>query len=256
MRIMEVYVEYVLLNNFAVNYLIAYLTVKAVKGKCGVLRLILASLIGAGFSLIYPYVERFGLIIKILLSAVMVLCVTTEWKFKRYLLNLGVFYLITLVFAGASLFIGDILGSDTLLPFAVSAGILLSVVLLEAAIRALYKRKKSENFKYRVELSAGGTTKEYVGYYDSGNKLYYNGKLPVIIIPQRLQEELGLLSMETIAVGTVGGVKELPLAELTVKIYLEGGANKIYHTRAAISDSYAARDADLILHRDMGGIDD
>lgn len=249
-----VYIEYVFLNNLAINYLICHLTLLSQKAEQSVGRILIASVLGAAFAAAYPFIEEYKLIIKILLSLAMVLCLKKTFTIKEFAITGVLFYLISFVFAGASLLLSDYLSDETLLPFAVCGGVVLSVGAIRLMISYIYKRKKSAAFEYKVEIEKNdGTTASAVGYYDSGNKLVGSDNNPAVVISSRLAESLALEPAGEIAVNTVAGVKLMKLVNTKLKIYYENGAHKIYHAQAVVSDSLNSKDYQIILHRDMGG---
>jgi|AGTN01.1.fsa_nt_gi Sporulation factor SpoIIGA. len=253
---MTVYIEYVFLNNLSINYLICYLTLSAVKERASVWRMLAAAAIGGVFAAAYPFMEYYTFVLKLVLSLLMVLIVRKTYAgYKDYFTTLFVFYLISFAFAGAAIAAENFFDLNSgLYPFAVSAGILIAFGGIKYLVSALYKRKKEKNYQYAVEIiTKSGGKESAVGYLDSGNKLTDSQGNPVVIISRDLKDRLELSRSGEIAVGTVGGVKILDTVNLDFKIYYGEGLNKLYHTRAAVSENFNSRGYDVILHRDMGG---
>lgn len=252
---MCMYIEFVLLNNFAVNYLVCYLTVKATGGAIKQRLLIFAAAIGAVFAASYPALKTGGFIIKIVLSAVMCILIATQRTPRGYLRTLLIFYLVSFLFAGGALAVSELwgIGADSgLLPLAVAGGILCAVVIGEWAVKEIYRRSRSERHIYDAELiGQSGRAYRCRAYYDSGNALYGDGK-PVAVISPEGCNRAGLIKSGTLAVRTVTGIRNLDLVDLDCRIYYARGRNKIYHTRAVISESLSGREYDILLHRDMG----
>lgn len=248
---MTVYIEYIFLNNLAVNYLVCYLTLRAKKEEVCIWRVLLAAAVGGVFSVLYPLVSRYGLVIKLLLSAVMVLLIQKKFASpKAFVSTACTFYLISFVFAGAALMLGDVVNEQSgLVPFTVCGGILIGAGCVRYSIAFFYERRQEKAYEYRVEIAGQG---DCLGYYDSGNRLYDANHRPVIVLTRRLAETLCLPQTGEIAVNTVAGIKVLPTVELQFTVYYENGSHKLFCASAAVTDSYARDNYDIILHRDMG----
>jgi len=249
-----IYIEYIFINNFAINYLICYLTLLSMRAEQSVWRIAFASLLGAAFSAVYPFMTAYRFVVKIILSLAMVLILEKEFSWRNLLLTVILFYLISFVFAGAALLLENYLNDESLLAFAVSGGIVLSVGMIRLTIAFLYKRRSAAAFEYRVEVDKkGGGCLEAVGYFDTGNKLTDAEDKPVVVISRAFADRLAPEIVGELPVNTVAGVKVLPLVDLHYKIYYEKHQHKIYHSQAVVSDSLDGKNYQMILHREMGG---
>ncbi|MDD3947704.1 MAG: sigma-E processing peptidase SpoIIGA [Clostridia bacterium] len=249
-----IYIEYIFLNNLAINYLICHLTLLAQRANQSVPRILFASVLGAAFSVAYPFMEEYQIIVKVLLSLAMVLLLKKSFTIKDFAVTIITFYMVSFIFAGASMLLADYINDENLLPFAVCGGVVLSVGAIRLLTETFYKRKKAAVFEYpvKIENGTGGFT-EAVGYYDSGNKLTGNDNNPAVVISAELAKRLALEDAGELAVNTVAGVKMMKLVNLCFKIYYGKSEHKIYHAQAVVSDSLNSKDYQIILHRDMGG---
>ncbi len=103
---MYIVVEYLLLENFLVNYLILYINTYLVKVNKRNLRLISASIISSLYSLIFffPILRVLsGVIPKLILSMVIIIIAYEFINFKIFLKELMGFYLVTFIYGGATL---------------------------------------------------------------------------------------------------------------------------------------------------------
>lgn len=103
---MYIYAEYLLLENLIINYIILYVTKRFTRTDTNKLRLILASGIGALYTLVifYPklmFMSKF--LVKISISVLMIIIAFNPAKFKKFLKIFATFYVVSFVFAGASL---------------------------------------------------------------------------------------------------------------------------------------------------------
>lgn len=102
---MTIYVDVVLIENLVMNYIILYATGIILKIKVKHLRLILASLIGAIYSIISYVVEvkvYSNFILKFILSIIIIYVAFNPQKAKKMWKDLLIFYLTSFVFGGAA----------------------------------------------------------------------------------------------------------------------------------------------------------
>ncbi|MDD4316869.1 MAG: sigma-E processing peptidase SpoIIGA [Clostridia bacterium] len=259
---MTVYIEYILLDNLAVDMFLLYLVFIVRKRNAGLARVFAAGLTGAVFSVLYPFLGNYNYFVKVLLSPFMLAIVAKYKRFSEYAVSLAVFLIISFCLAGAVVMLSSFSAVDLtkynakvqLLPFFIFGSSLIIMLLLKICMKEFYKRRaiaKAE-FSARVALKGGGKA-EVKALYDSGNQLYNpaTGE-PMVIISQRLFDKLGCEKGEEIFVRTVGGLKPLDTAELDFEIYSESGQNKIYKAKAGISGDVNG-EYDIILHSDMTG---
>ena len=105
---MEVYVEYVLIENFAVDFTLFSLTRKFVKHKGGKVRAVFASVAGAVYATIAPLLSLTGVMAYILKFSFPVLaCAFVFWEKGKWTKNLSkiglsiaVFFALSFAYAG------------------------------------------------------------------------------------------------------------------------------------------------------------
>src|SRR5690554_4989554 len=104
--VVSLYIEYVLMDNMAMNYIILTLSDRLVSGNSNILRKLLSSFLGAvysalsvlpGFSLLN------GILFKLLLSFFMVIIGIGEKSTRRILVKTGAFYAVSFLLGGAML---------------------------------------------------------------------------------------------------------------------------------------------------------
>lgn len=102
---MTIYIDVVLLENILMNYIILYATGVVLKLKLKFIRIILASTIGAIYSII-AYVSVLeiysNIILKFILSIVIIYVAYNPQNIKQLGKNLLIFYLVSFVFGGAA----------------------------------------------------------------------------------------------------------------------------------------------------------
>lgn len=102
---MTIYIDVVLIENLLMNYIILYATGIVMKIKMKVVRLFLASLIGAVYSIV-AYISTFeiysNIILKFILSIIIVYVAYNPQTAKKMWKELMAFYLVSFVFGGAA----------------------------------------------------------------------------------------------------------------------------------------------------------
>ena len=102
---MTIYIDVVLIENLLMNYIILYATGIVMKIKMKVVRLLLASLIGALYSImayISTFVNYSNIILKFILSIIIIYVAYNPQTAKKMWKELMVFYLVSFVFGGAA----------------------------------------------------------------------------------------------------------------------------------------------------------
>ncbi len=103
---MYIVVEYLLLENFLVNYLILYINAHLVKINRRNIRLVSSALISSLYSLIYFYPSLeclIGIIPKLLFSMLIVIIAYKFVNIKIFIKELLGFYIVTFIYGGATL---------------------------------------------------------------------------------------------------------------------------------------------------------
>lgn len=102
---MTIYIDIVLIENLIMNYIILFTTAVVLKINVNHIRLILASLLGAGYSIIaYMGIIKVysSIILKIILSVLIIYIAFNPQNIKKMCKDLLLFYLVSFVFGGAA----------------------------------------------------------------------------------------------------------------------------------------------------------
>lgn len=258
---MTVYIEYVFMDNFAINLLILYITLAACRKKISVARLILSACIGSFFSVLYPFIGSYNYAVKTLLGLAMVLIAASYKNIKDLVRALIIFYLISFSLAGAVIMLSsynvvhltDFNGKYQLFPFCVTVSAFIMLFVGKYIIKDIYRKKIQESSIYSGVVKTEKGVVDINAFYDSGNRLYDpESRQPMVIISENLYEKLGEKSGEEVIVKTVGGIRTLKTVSIDFGIYFPGQGNKMYRVKAGVSESLNG-DYDLILHTEMTG---
>lgn len=198
---MELYVEYVIIDNLVINTLILLCTKATMKLRAKFYRVFLSAVVGTVFAVLYPLLGLSNIVLvplKIALGIIMILILAPYQSRRDFWLSLLFFVLYTLVLGGAC--IATLLLFGTSLEklasggydIAVPLGVILLIVAFYVAVivsmaRFLSERRDMAPFIREVELKIGKRILRFNAFIDSGNKLVdKKSGLPVIILSVNL----------------------------------------------------------------------
>lgn len=259
---MEIYIEYIFLDNFAVNMFLLYLSLILLKKKASFAAVFCSGTLGAVFSALYPFLGKYNYIVKALLAPVMVFILRKYNRFSDFFSILVTFYILSFTLAGAVLMISAFSDIDLtkyhkkiqLFPFCISLSAMMVLLLCNYIAAQLYKRKRIQTLIYpvKIQLSEDSFIETHA-FYDSGNHLAdpANGQ-PMVIISKRIFNKMACQPCGDLIIKSVAGYKNIPTANIIFWIYFNNGKNKMYKARAGIIDDIN-EEYDLILHTEMIG---
>lgn len=210
---MEIIIEYVLIDNLVIDFLILFLCCKILKYKVVFWRLLTSSIIGAGCALVLPIIHLPNyilMIFKLLLGALMVLISLPSKTSKKTIISFLTFMLMTgamggICFALIFMLSGSV-STDILITY--SSNIPLGIIILMCALTTLgitkltklfYQKKTINNFIYETILKDKGKQIKFNSFLDSGNTLIDPiSQKPVVIITYSLFNRLYNLPLEKI----------------------------------------------------------
>lgn len=259
---MDIYIEYIFIDNFAVNLFILYLTLYILKRKVNIGLMFLSAFIGAIFSVLYPFLGIYNLIVKILLAPILILIIFRYKNLREYIFTLTTFYFVSFALAGAVIMLNSFQlvdltkynGQLQLMPFCIFGSSLIILVLLKFSREQLYRHKRVVSLLFSVEVNALDNKSICTyAFYDSGNQLYDpKHNTPIVIISDRLYNRIPKENIGNILVKTVAGYKNLVTVNIVFRLYFNDTMNKIYKVQAGVSEDMN-RDYDMILHTEMTG---
>ena len=220
---MTVYIEYVLIDNLVIDYLLFSLTF-ALLGRSGVRkRLFLCSLLGATFALLYPLLLGDGIISvigKVLFICLDALFVDNFSKFKDYLLFLTVLLMVTFLTGGIILGALNILGIKEYSEVCVATVILpvfITTKIIRYMLKTLNNKRSVLSLQYEVDLSLKDILVKAVGFMDTGN-LVFNGNSPVIFCEKPFMKKFltkfPLPKIFYVEIETVASKEKLPAIKI------------------------------------------
>ena len=253
---MTVYIEYVLIDNFVIDFFLLSLTFTITGKRDKTFKRVLAAAGGAAFALIYPLIDSFGaltVIIKIVMGLTVVFAAAGYSSVKDYYVNAAVFFALTFAVLGA------VIGLFSLLNIKLQSetAIALTVVPVYAVIKALkgvvkffFTRAEEEKNSYDCEITFKGNAVKLKGFMDTGNSLY-DGDSPVVVCNKKTALKImgnNFPKIKYIGIETAAGKsKVLSFKVEEIKIFISGKANIFSNITVAVAVN-AGLGYDLILH--------
>ncbi len=183
---MEVYIEYVIIDNLIINILLLLCTLKTFGMRYMFFRVFLASLFGTTMVCLFPLIKIPAVLLVLYRIAVGVIMIMIAFHFKTFkqlLFAFGLLVLYTFLMGGACMVMIKLLGGnpehftigeyDTIIP----VSIIIMIVFVYAFIifrltKYIYRRKDMMPFMQHAEIEICGKKLALNAYVDSGNRLY------------------------------------------------------------------------------------
>lgn len=196
---MEIYVEYVILDNFIINLLIILFCKFLTGGKYKKWGIVLSDAFGTICAVLMPLVTLktlYMVFVKIAVGVIMVGLLKKYANFREYFLTLIVMFTVTFLMGGLCYSVNEMFGfklsSGQLLinnyHVPVSIFCLLSsgyLYLLMWLIKYLKHRGKLNSYYFDVSVKINEKIHFFRGFLDTGNKLVCDGK-GVVVIPLKV----------------------------------------------------------------------
>lgn len=189
---MEVYIEYVILDNLIINSILIYLTSITLRFKVNKYRILPASVVGTIFAIFLPFIklQNYLLILLKMLVGLFIVLIFSKFNFKSIMLNYLIFVTYTFLMGGLCFGILYLLNSNVsingLIIYNFNIPISLIVLIIFIYFLILQKfikyRKNIVNLTYPVELFKDDKLFKLNGFLDTGNQIYDDLGNPIIVI--------------------------------------------------------------------------
>lgn len=202
---MTVYLDIIFLENILMNYIIIFATGAVIKTECRKLRIFIASLVGAVYTVvmylnIIPIYSNF--IMKVILSIAIVYIAFKPISSKKLIKDLIIFYLVSFVFGGCVFALmyflkpqmveirnGVFVGSY---PIKVAlVGALIAFIVIQISFKLVKTKLSKKDMIYNVELYINKKSTKVKALLDTGNLL----KDPITGFPVIVIEHKSLYSL-------------------------------------------------------------
>ena len=225
---MTVYIEYALVENFLLDGMLLYLSLRALKVNFKWKKLCFSALVGALFALVFPLLSLPVFLAYLLKFAVgFLLCLLAFPRIKnkndvgRYALSSALFFFLSFSFAGAifAIYSGFSFSENgyhieqTPFVFVFCSAIVFFIFVIHL-VKKLYQKRTVFRHIYDCAILYNKRRVAILGFLDSGNLATKNGAPVCFLSPEIAFEiwENELLSPHgEISIVTLGGEKTLPL---------------------------------------------
>ena len=260
---MIVYVEYVILDNLVIDYLLLLATFAVLKIQASKGRIFLASILGVVYALIFP-ILNFSTVVMIIfrvLSGASIVRVSCKYNgFKQFYISFIVFITFTFLGGGSVYaiynFLGLTVGSEFSVAFIIVPTVL-TINLAKSVILFLYQRKTIYQNTYNVLIILNGVTVRVNGFLDTGNLAYDNGEPLVFLshkVCKRFFNGIKPLSLRRVSIRTINGEKKNLCFTCDKLIVFIGQRENIYNNvNVCITKNLNIGGAELLLHPDLIG---
>lgn len=256
---MTVYIEYVLINNFVIDFLILK-TVNLIRGKkVKNINVIFGACLGAMVSLVYPSINDgvISILLKIALALALVLICTDVKSLKDFYLGLVIFLLVTFFYLGVTIGILSLFNIDYQNEIFIAISSIPIYFFSKGAVNFynfLKTRIRVKGYLYECKLIFKDKTVSAVGFLDTGNGLYYLDQ-PVVIIDKKIFSRLVknyFPKIFYISYTGVGEEKIMPAFKIDKLMIYQGDQENIIDS-VTIGVARVGLDYDVILHPSLLG---
>lgn len=228
---MTIYIESFLLHNVLINFCLLRLVVITLKSKTNFFRLISASIVGAGFSVISAIFLSNQIILNFLkfACAIITLVIALKQSKKQFIFSIILLFLYTYALGGAIMNLtstnyytsfGIISASKFSLELITTLAIVVTYIY-EFIAKYIKFKLKTNNLIYPITLYSKEKKIDLQAYLDTGNFLNINGE-PVIIVDLKSYLKLSnknlidfyLSKNDEIVANTVNGSNNLKLFKI------------------------------------------
>ncbi len=256
---MTVFIEYVLIDNFVIDYMLLKATFAVTGYPYSKGRLFLCAFLGSIFALFYPLLPISGVLlsaIKILFGMILVLIPAKLKSIKRYYIMLAVFLLLTFLLGGAIMGTYLLFGVKNSSEFLVTTVFIPAYLLIKCivnVVKSLYKQKDVKALQRTVEICFGDLKLKGIGFFDTGNGLF-DGENPVIVCSKNFAKQIFcrvdlLKCAKQLAFKTVSGESKMLSFSLdNIVIYNEDKVNIFSNVTLCVAKGGVGVGYDVILH--------
>ncbi len=260
---MVVFIEYVLIDNFCIDYLLLKTTYFIMNLTVKKTRLIISSLLGAIFSLVFPIINLTNLLSVLLKFVVGLFIVLVSYKFnsaRTFYISAVVFLTLTFLTGGAIMGAYNLLGIDYSSETSIAIMIAPVYVFLKigvAVIKYFYTKRHAVNYTYEVQITALKTSVTARGFLDTGNFLY-DGFNPVIVISKPLFNQLlkrgSVSGLKKQKITTVTGAQEKISFKCDNLVIKDRGQENIFNNvTVTVTENINIDGVDVLLHPALTG---
>ncbi len=260
---MIVYIEYVLLDNFIIDFLILYAVAKILKLRILKLRFLLALVLAVGFAFVTPFLDIAGallFLVKLLMGAIIVGVAFKLCKVKQFVLAYLCFIFATFLMGGICYGLQGFVSGMQILGKQINyqSDFPISLIFVGMAIfyiggKNIYFALRQKRHNARICATFCGHTLELLALVDSGNQLLdEHTKRPITFISRLKFSSVAtgavdkMRGYEQVICSTVGGKYNVVDTFLVDKLVVSNGKTLV-DARVAVVDLSTKQGCDAIV---------
>ncbi len=254
---MAVFIEYVLIDNFVIDYILLSLSIKIVGCPKSKLKLCIVSAMGAIFSLVYPLfdlIKVIEIVVKLLFGALMVAISSSFNNARSYYITAIIFNALTFLVGGTIIAVYGIFGIDYSSEISIAL-MILPVLVMAKFIKSLAvflkNRKRITEYSYSVSITVKGKSIEGIGFLDTGNCAFDNDS-PIVFCTKQIMNkflDLGIIIQTyRISVKTVtGSLENIAFKADNFTVYVDNKRREFNSVTVCVSKNLPLN-IDVLLH--------
>ena len=244
---MTIYIESFLLENIVINFCLLRLVKITSKSNSSTFKMLVASILGAVFSVIGAINLTSNLMLNLLklLAGTTMIVVCFKSKLKQQIINFILLLAYTYALAGGIMALSSVsyvtsfgaIMVSKVSQFAVSTIIIILSYIFELVAKHMKHRLKTNSFIYNIILIDGKHKLRLNAYLDTGNMLNVDGQGVLILDRNELckLKDINLidfcLNSQSVATGTVCGNQNLKLFKIDCMRIKIGRQNKEFRNQ-------------------------
>ncbi len=256
---MVVYVEYVLIDNFIIDYALLKATFVVLGQARSRRRLIVSAGLGSLFALILPVIERYSalLILYKIVSGLLILIIAKRrYTFREFYLSALVFFSLTFATGGVIIGVSNLLGLEASGEVFVATVFIPVYFILKFFIKLIgyfYRKKTDLRFYYKAQISVGEKRILATAFLDTGNTLY-EGNNPVILCGKGFAKKLigdrvlKVKPRKIILTTAIGKSENFVFTASELRIYIGDEPNIYNNVAVCIANEELFDGYEIILH--------
>ena len=265
---MVVYIEYVILDNFIIDFIILFCTAKLTKLEIKKWRIFASCILGVAFAFLTPYISIHNVIlfiIKLLMGVILVYVALPIKRIRQFLLAYFIFIFLTFLLGGICYGLQGFVQTAQIVDgaFTYTSEFPVSLIILAVFVfvllgNNLYNAIKSKKKFARIAVLYNGAKLQLNALIDSGNQLIDGQtKLPISFLSRsEFIKKFGAIDFrhdatyENLLCKTITGTKLLDTILIDKLIILENHST-ILNARIALYDFDCRQNFNAIISENM-----
>ena len=255
---MTVYIEYVIINNLIIDFLLLKATFIFTGIPCFGRRLFLCAFLGGIISLVFPLLHLnsvFLFLLKVMAGLLLLLLANNYKSLNAFVKCAVIFFCLTFLSGGATYGIYNLLGITVGTEIVVLCAFLpvyLIIKLAKKVFTYLSQRVNSIKLCYEVQLFYKDKSIKAKGFLDTGNNLFDNENAVILCSSDFAKEFLGDSIINTkfkkLSISTVSGESQNLAFQLDKFILYLDQKEHIFNYVTVCIANLSSSDYDIILH--------